>query len=91
LGQEDFHLILLDLAMPEMNGPQFLKRLAEMNKRIPIIILTGFPDSQLMMDAMKYGPITLMAKPIDHVALISAVRAAIFGVGHEKDSGRKMK
>jgi len=58
-------LILLDLAMPGMSGPQFLKELRKTQPNLPVVILTGYPDGDLMMQAMAYGPLMLLAKPVD--------------------------
>ena len=79
LEEDIVDLILLDLKMPEMNGPQFLRRLMETGRRLPVIVITGYPDSDLMMEAMSYAPITLLAKPIDRALLMQAVRTAING------------
>jgi len=72
-------LILLDLKMPEMSGPEFLQHSMEAGHRPPVIVVTGYPDSDLMAEAMRYGPITLVAKPIEMEQLMHAVRTAFNG------------
>lgn len=81
-------LILLDLKMPEMNGPEFLQRLMETGHRPPVIVVTGYPDSDLMVEAMRYGPITLVAKPIEMETLMHAVRSTLNGANGASESGR---
>jgi len=51
VAQEAPDLILLDLVMPEMNGIQFLELLRENNPDLPVVIVTGYPDSELMKEA----------------------------------------
>lgn len=64
-------LILLDLDMPVMNGPQFLHHLRKMNCPTPVVIITGYPDGDLMEAAMDYGPLLLLAKPIEKAHLLA--------------------
>lgn len=80
-------LVLLDLKMPEMNGPEFLHRCRETNPYLPVIVVTGYPDSNLMMEAMRYGPITLVAKPIRKGTLMQAVHTTLNGA-HETSEKR---
>jgi excisionase family DNA binding protein len=70
-------LVILDLYMPEMNGPEFLKRIRVNHPDLPVIIVTAFPDSELMVKAMQYGPFTLIPKPINEAQLAHAVQMTI--------------
>ncbi|MBN1546492.1 MAG: response regulator [Syntrophaceae bacterium] len=79
LNRESVNLILLDLKMPGMNGPEFLKEMRKMNHELPVIVATGYPDGDLMAEALRHGPLTLVAKPIDREQLMQAVRKAING------------
>jgi excisionase family DNA binding protein len=79
LNRESANLILLDLKMPGMNGAAFLCEFRKKHGNLPVIVVTGYPDSHLMVEAMKYGPITLLAKPIDRGQLIQAVKTTLGG------------
>jgi len=70
-------LVLLDLNMPAMNGVEFLKHLRKMDSNVPVIIVTGYPQSKLMYEAMQYGPILLLSKPIGKQQLLTTVEAVI--------------
>ena len=72
-------LVLLDLKMPGMNGVEFLRRFREEHADIPVVVVTGYPDSDMMNRAMRYGPITLLAKPVDRGQLVRSVRVALSG------------
>ena len=80
IENEAIDLILLDLQMPEMNGPEFLLRLQETGRSIPVIIITAYPDGDLMVEAMRYGPFTLIAKPFKREVLKLAVHSVLMGV-----------
>ncbi len=85
LSDHSVDLILLDLKMPEMNGPEFLRRCRKTNPNLPVIIVTGYPDSDLMAEAMRYGPITLVAKPIEREQIMQAVGSVLSGARETKD------
>ncbi len=70
-------VILLDLKMPEMDGPTILRHIRESFGQIPVIIITGYPDSTLMAEALKYSPIMLLAKPFYQTNLIQTVKMAL--------------
>ena len=67
-------LILLDLQMPEMDGPTFIRMMSEHGLNVPIIIVTGHPEGHLMLEASQYGPLTLVPKPINATMLRGAVK-----------------
>ena len=81
LNSEHVNLVLLDLQMPVMNGPEFLSELRQSNKDLPVIILTGYPDSALLKEALRHGPFTLLAKPFQSKTLMQAIHA-VSGVAH---------
>ncbi|MCF8108043.1 MAG: response regulator [Desulfohalobiaceae bacterium] len=77
LDRESIDLIVLDLKIPEMSGPDFLDQFRKEHGVIPVVIITGYPESSLMQEAMKYGPFTLLAKPIDRNQFVQAVHLAL--------------
>lgn len=70
-------LVLLDLKMPQMNGAEFIARLRQQREQTPVIIVSGYPDSELMAEAMRFGPLMLIKKPVVKHELISVVRMAL--------------
>jgi len=77
VAREAPDLILLDLLMPEMNGPQFLEELRKKYPDLPVVIVTGYPDSELMKQAMRYAPLMLLEKPVDPDLLERTVRMVL--------------
>ena len=67
-------LILLDLAMPTLNGPATLKEIRKEWGEIPVIVHTGFADGDLMKQALAYSPFTLLAKPCPAEQVLETVR-----------------
>lgn len=73
------NLVLLDLEMPVMNGPEFIGELRKQGLDIPVVVVSGYPDSALMMEASRFGPLMLVPKPIDRKVLLSAVKITMKG------------
>lgn len=70
-------LIFLDLAMPGMNGPEFLERLRGEHPSLLVVIVTGHPDSDLMHRAAQYPPVMLLPKPAEPGQVERTVRAVL--------------
>lgn len=77
LQSQSMDLVLLDLKMPGMNGGEVMRQMQVRGLSLPVIIITGYPDSDLVMEAMSYGPITLLAKPLSKSMLLKAVRTEL--------------
>jgi len=61
----DVDLVLLDLIMPGINGVETFRQLHELRPQLPVVIVTGYPDSDLMQKALEIGPFTMINKPVD--------------------------
>jgi len=77
VAEEAPDLILLDLQMPDMNGPRFLEKLRKTHAELPVVIVTAYPDSELMRQAMRFAPLMVLAKPVNRELLERTVRVAI--------------
>lgn len=73
LKKHPFDLIFLDLKMPELDGAELFRRIRQINNRVPVVIITGYPDSELMARAMEYGPFLVLKKPFDSSDIVNAV------------------
>jgi excisionase family DNA binding protein len=58
-------LVVLDLAMPVMNGVDTYREIHSVRPILPVMIVTGYPDSDLMVQALEIGPFTMISKPVD--------------------------
>ncbi len=72
-----FHLVLLDLVMPEPNGMELLKQIKESFPAIECIIITAIDDVSSAVQAMKLGAYDYLVKPIDAERLVIAVTRAL--------------
>jgi FixJ family two-component response regulator len=69
--------IILDLAMPGLNGLELQQHLASSDCHRPIIFLTGNGDISKSVRAMKAGAVNFLTKPIDDNELLRAVDEAL--------------
>lgn len=71
--QEDFDLAFLDLKMPGMDGAELFRQIRIIKPKLPVTIITGYPDSDMMTRALDQGPLGVMNKPFDESDIIDAV------------------
>ena len=64
IQQESYDLLLLDARMPGMDGIEVLHRATEMIPDIQVIMLTGHGTIDMAIEAMEYGAIGFLRKPI---------------------------
>jgi excisionase family DNA binding protein len=73
LRSGEFDLAFLDLMLPDLNGAELFKQIKELAPDLPVTIITGYPDSDLMMKALEHGPLGAMKKPFDSGDILAAV------------------
>lgn len=65
LKEEEFHVVILDIMMPELNGMELLERIRDFDSDIAIIIFTGYPSVDTAVTSMKYNVSDYIKKPFD--------------------------
>lgn len=71
--QRRYDAIVLDLAMPGMNGIDTLKGLLAINPDLQVILLTGRGTMEQAVAAMKLGALDFLEKPIDIAKLVARI------------------
>jgi len=72
-------IAFVDLVMPGSSGVQVIRAIRERDKNLPVVVVTGYPDSELMYQAMAYSPLVVLAKPLRVKILLDTVRNALAG------------
>jgi len=65
LLERSISLVLLDLVMPGMDGAQTFREIRKLDQSVPVVIVTGYPDSEIMAEALKVGPFAIVRKPFN--------------------------
>ncbi len=63
LSREEFDVVLLDLKMPGLGGVETLRRLRSSGVTAEVVVLTGHPDVDTAVEAMKLGAYDYLTKP----------------------------
>jgi len=63
--------------MPEKNGWYLMQQVKEKWPDIPIIVMTGYPTTETIIEAEKFGASRFIAKPFTPDELLEAVRQVI--------------
>ena len=74
---EEPSCLVLDVGLPDLNGLDLQKRMAEANREIPIVFITGRGDVPTSVRAMKAGAIEFLIKPFSDGDLLDAIQQAI--------------
>ena len=61
-GQID--LVIADIIMPKLSGTELLKKIHERDKEIQVIIMTGLPSRESILDTIEHEGFTYLTKPI---------------------------
>ncbi|MFA4966761.1 MAG: sigma-54 dependent transcriptional regulator [Candidatus Margulisiibacteriota bacterium] len=77
LKNGNFHLVLLDLRMPEMDGIEVLKKIKELDSSIPVIMVTASKDLRSAVEAMKTGAEDFVSKPFEVDELLAVIEKAL--------------
>ena len=68
---------MLDYVMPNLDGYQTAKLIREINKKIPIILISAYTDKEKLLNAIELNLIKYLEKPILHDDLINVFNSVI--------------
>ena len=69
--------LLLDVAMPGVDGLELQQQLADAGCPLPIVFITGHADVPMSVRAMRAGALNFLTKPIDDQELLKAIAEAV--------------
>ena len=75
--EELFHIVILDIKLPGMDGIEVLSKIKEESPETPVIIMTGFASIESAVDALKSGAFDYLSKPFTPEELRISVRKAL--------------
>ncbi|NUU38755.1 response regulator transcription factor [Pseudomonas sp. C2B4] len=69
--------LISDIQMPEMDGIRMYEKLASLGIHIPVIFITGNPDSQRLPAAFALAPVAFLPKPFSTEKLLCCIEQAL--------------
>ena len=74
---DDVSCLVLDVQMPGMGGLDLQSHLAAIDRHIPIVFVTGYPDDRVRTKAMQSGAVCFLTKPVETGDLLDGLRSAL--------------
>ncbi|HWB75501.1 MAG TPA: response regulator [Nannocystaceae bacterium] len=71
-------VIVSDVRMPGSSGLAILRGLAASTSRVPMVLMTAFPEEEMRARALGHGAVALLDKPLDLEELLRVVARSIF-------------
>jgi FixJ family two-component response regulator len=69
--------LVLDLRMPDMNGLELQRHLADSGVQLPTVIVTGHDEPRIRDECLATGASRYLRKPLDNIVLLEAIDSAI--------------
>ena len=77
IAERPFDLVLLDFAMPDVNGIDLLREIRERDPQLSVIMITAYGTVENAVKAMQAGAVNFIQKPWDNEKLLADVRAVV--------------
>jgi DNA-binding NtrC family response regulator len=80
LRQDDYHVCVLDIMMPKLNGIDLLERIRQADDDLAVIILTGYPSLETATSSIQHDVSAYIRKPFS----INEFRDALTRIAKKK-------
>jgi two-component system chemotaxis response regulator CheY len=70
-------VIVIDIRMPQIDGVEAIYYFQQQYPRVPLIVLTAYPDMEMAIGLLKKGIVDYLVKPTEQENLLNSVAKAI--------------
>ena len=70
-------VITCDIRMPRLNGVEAIAYFRQEFPSVPVVVITGFPETELAVSLMKQGVLDYVPKPVESQKLLAVVAKAM--------------
>lgn len=83
-------MVVSDIVMPDLSGPQVVKRLTELRGDIKILFVSGYTSDAVFRHGVLDSQVDFLQKPYTAVSLASKVREILDGEGVAASRGTSL-
>ena len=83
-SEKSYHIALLDIRLPDMEGVELLKLMQDNVPRTRKIMVTGYPSMQNAISALNKGADAYLLKPVDVEKLLNTVKEQLQAQDNER-------
>ncbi|MFC1718759.1 response regulator [Candidatus Poribacteria bacterium] len=77
IEEHDYDLTLIDLRMPGMDSPSLLSNIREIRSNIPVVVMAGYEDMDVVLQALKLGATDYLTKPVKLLELDAVLEKSV--------------
>ncbi|MFZ5471959.1 MAG: response regulator [Myxococcota bacterium] len=81
----DYHLVVLDMMMPQMSGTEVLSQIRKIDSDVAVIVSTAYPNVDTAVASLKAQASDYVKKPIEPADFLETVKNALAKKGLSKD------
>lgn len=79
IGRQRFDMIFLDLKLPGLSGTDVFKAIKARDKDAVVVIVTGYADDPIALEAISLGPLLLIRKPFREQDVLEVLNMILRG------------
>jgi PAS domain S-box-containing protein len=88
IEQHEFDLVISDIVMQGASGIDLLRKIKEMGKTCPVVMITGYPNIETAAEAVRLGAFDYVPKPVKKDELLKIVSQALEKHELQKEKNR---
>ncbi|MCL6477181.1 MAG: response regulator [Peptococcaceae bacterium] len=73
-------LVLLDIKLGDLNGLEVMESIKQIDKKVPILIMTGYSSMSMALKAIEKGAVGYLTKPLNVASLKESVEKIVKGM-----------
>ncbi len=85
LKASDYHLVILDMMMPQMSGTEVLEHIRKVDTDVAVIVATAYPSVDTAVASLKNQVSDYVRKPLEPSDFLAVVSGALAKKGLSKD------